>query len=101
NSSVGKPEDRSDAQGAVTCASAFARNPRQARLAVHYSRLRRMRRHPGMRGGPGLMATAARDRLARTLRGDAQAAFSVDLSARTADLSLQVEGFGQVRFPVT
>ena len=47
------------------------------------------------------MATAARDRLARTLRGDAQAAFSVDLTARTADLSLQVEGFGQVRFPVT
>jgi hypothetical protein len=47
------------------------------------------------------LATAARDRLARTLRGDAQAAFSVDLTARTADLSLQVEGFGQVRFPVT
>jgi hypothetical protein len=47
------------------------------------------------------MATAARDRLARTLRGDAQAAFSVDLTARMADLSLQVEGFGQVRFPLT
>jgi 2OG-Fe(II) oxygenase superfamily len=47
------------------------------------------------------MVRAARDRLARTLRGDAQTAFSVELTARTADLSLQVEGFGQVRFPVT
>jgi hypothetical protein len=47
------------------------------------------------------MATAARDRLARTLRGDAQAAFSVELTARPDDLSLQVEGFGRVRFPVT
>ncbi|HEY6314464.1 MAG TPA: hypothetical protein VIY52_27215, partial [Streptosporangiaceae bacterium] len=47
------------------------------------------------------MVMAARDRLARTLRGDAQSAFSVELTARTADLSLQVEGFGQVRFPVT
>ena len=34
------------------------------------------------------MATAAGDRLARTLRGDAQAAFSVELTARTGDLSL-------------
>jgi predicted 2-oxoglutarate/Fe(II)-dependent dioxygenase YbiX len=47
------------------------------------------------------MATAARNRLARTLRGDAQAAFSVELTARTDDLSLEVEGFGHVRFPVT
>ena len=47
------------------------------------------------------MATAAGDRLARTLRGDAQAAFCVELTARMGDLSLQVEGFGQVRFPVT
>ena len=47
------------------------------------------------------MVTTARDRLARTLRGDTQTAFSVELTARTADLSLQVEGFGQVRFPVT
>ena len=39
------------------------------------------------------MATAARDRLARTLRGDAQAAFSVELTTKTDDLSLQVEGF--------
>ncbi len=47
------------------------------------------------------MATAARDRLARTLRGDAQAAFSVELTARTDDLSLEIEGFGHVRLPVT
>src|SRR6516162_2237850 len=47
------------------------------------------------------MVTTARDRLARTLRGDTQTAFSVELTASTADLSLQVEGFGQVRFPVT
>jgi predicted 2-oxoglutarate/Fe(II)-dependent dioxygenase YbiX len=47
------------------------------------------------------MVTAARDRLARTLRGKTQTAFSVELTARTADLSLEVEGFGQVRFPVT
>ena len=47
------------------------------------------------------MATAARDRLARTLRGDAQAAFSVELTAKTDDLSLQVEGLGHVKFPVT
>ena len=47
------------------------------------------------------MATAARDRLARTLHGDAQAAFSVELTARTHDLSLEVEGLGHVKFPVT
>ena len=47
------------------------------------------------------MATTARERLARTLRGEAQAAFSVELTARTDDLNLEVEGFGQVRFPVT
>jgi len=47
------------------------------------------------------MATAARDRLARTLRGDAQTAFSVELTAKTDDLSLQVEGFGPVKLPVT
>jgi hypothetical protein len=39
--------------------------------------------------------------LARTLRGQAQAAFSVELAAKANDLSLEVEGFGQVRFPVT
>jgi hypothetical protein len=47
------------------------------------------------------MATAARDRLARTLRGDAQSAFSVELAATADDLNLEVEGFGQVRLPVT
>ena len=47
------------------------------------------------------MTTAARDRLARTLRGDAQAAFSVELTARPDDLTLAVEGFGLVKFPVT
>src|SRR5580658_7343924 len=47
------------------------------------------------------MVTAARDRLGRTLRGDAQTAFSVELTAGTDDLSLEVEGFGHVRFPVT
>ncbi len=47
------------------------------------------------------MATAARDRLARTLRGDVQTAFSVELTARTDDLSLKVEGFGPVKMPVT
>jgi 2OG-Fe(II) oxygenase superfamily len=47
------------------------------------------------------MASAARDRLAMVLRGDVQAAFGVELTARTDDLSLAVEGFGQVRLPVT
>jgi predicted 2-oxoglutarate/Fe(II)-dependent dioxygenase YbiX len=47
------------------------------------------------------MATAARDRLARTLRGEAQAAFSVEMTAEMDDLRLEVEGFGHVRFPVT
>ena len=45
------------------------------------------------------MATMARDRLGRTLRGEAQTAFSVDLTAKADDLSLEVEGFGHVRFP--
>ena len=43
----------------------------------------------------------ARDRLGRTLRGEAQTAFSVELTAKADDLSLEVEGFGHVRFPVT
>ena len=47
------------------------------------------------------MVTAARDRLARTLRGDAKAASSVELTARTNDLRLEVEGFGAVKLPVT
>ncbi len=47
------------------------------------------------------MATAARDRLARMLRGDVKSAFSVELTARPDDLGLEVDGFGPVRFPVT
>ena len=47
------------------------------------------------------MAAAARDRLVRTLRGNAQTAFSVALTARSDDLCLEVEGFGRVAFPVT
>jgi predicted 2-oxoglutarate/Fe(II)-dependent dioxygenase YbiX len=47
------------------------------------------------------MVTAARDRLARTLRGNAETAVSVELTTRTDDLALAVEGFGPVRFPVT
>jgi hypothetical protein len=47
------------------------------------------------------MRTAARDRLARTLRGDVQTAFSVELTAATDDLRLEVGGFGPVKFPVT
>jgi predicted 2-oxoglutarate/Fe(II)-dependent dioxygenase YbiX len=47
------------------------------------------------------MATAARDRLARMLRGDVKSAFSVELTARPDDLGLEVDGFGPVKFPVT
>jgi predicted 2-oxoglutarate/Fe(II)-dependent dioxygenase YbiX len=47
------------------------------------------------------MVTAARDRLASTLRGDADTAFSAELTLRMDNLSLAVEGFGPVRFPVT
>jgi hypothetical protein len=47
------------------------------------------------------MRTAARDRLARTLRGDVQTAFSVELTAGMDDLRLEVEGYGRVKFPVT
>ena len=47
------------------------------------------------------MVTAARDRLARTLCGDTEAAFSAELTLRAENLGLVVEGFGPVRFPVT
>jgi 2OG-Fe(II) oxygenase superfamily len=47
------------------------------------------------------MSTAARKRLARTLRGDEQTAFSVELTAAAGHLELEVEGFGPVRLPVT
>ena len=47
------------------------------------------------------MSTAARKRLARTLRGDEQTAFSVELTAPADSLNLEIEGFGPVRLPVT
>ena len=47
------------------------------------------------------MATAARDRLARMLRGDVKSAFSVELTARPDALGLEVDGFGPVKFPAT
>jgi hypothetical protein len=47
------------------------------------------------------MATAARDRLARLLLGEAKSAFSAELTALPESVSLAVEGFGQVRLPVT
>jgi len=43
----------------------------------------------------------ARDRLARTLCGDTEPAFSAELTLRAENLGLVVEGFGPVRFPVT
>src|SRR5229473_1000147 len=52
-------------------------------------------------GRTRVMAMAARDRLARTLRGDGQTAFSVELAAKVDDLNLEVEGFGHVKLPVT
>lgn len=47
------------------------------------------------------MATAARDRLASTLRGEAAPAFSVEVTAPTEALSLDIEGYGPLKFPVT
>jgi hypothetical protein len=47
------------------------------------------------------MSTAARKRLARTLRGDEQTAFSVELTAPADSLNLEVEGLGPVKLPVT
>jgi 2OG-Fe(II) oxygenase superfamily len=47
------------------------------------------------------MATAARDRLAKVLRGDAESAFSTELTARMEALTLDVAGFGRAKFPVT
>lgn len=47
------------------------------------------------------MATAARDRLARMLRGDVKSAFSVEVTARPDNLRLEVDGFGTAKFPVT
>jgi hypothetical protein len=47
------------------------------------------------------MMTDARDRLARTLLGDATSSSSVELTARPDDLSLVIEGLGRVKLPVT
>lgn len=47
------------------------------------------------------MASAARDRLGKTLRGDAEPSSSTDLTVRTDALALDVEGFGRAKFPVT
>ena len=44
------------------------------------------------------MATAVRDRLARTLRGDAQTAFSVELTAKTDDLTWRLRASGTSGF---
>jgi hypothetical protein len=47
------------------------------------------------------MASAARDRLGKALRGDAEPASSTDLTVRMDALTLVVEGFGRARFPLT
>ena len=45
------------------------------------------------------MASAARDRLGKTLRGDSEPASSTERTVRTD--ALDVEGFGRAKFPVT
>lgn len=47
------------------------------------------------------MPSAARDRLGKALRGDAEAASSTGLTVRMDALTLDVEGFGRAKFPVT
>jgi 2-oxoglutarate-Fe(II)-dependent oxygenase superfamily protein len=47
------------------------------------------------------MASAARDRLGKTLRGDAEPASSTERTVRMDALTLDVEGFGRAKFPVT
>lgn len=47
------------------------------------------------------MASAARDRLGKTLRGDAEPASSTERTVRMDALALDVEGFGRAKFPVT
>ena len=47
------------------------------------------------------MAPAARDRLGKTLRGDSEPASSTERTARMDALTLDVEGFGRAKFPVT
>ena len=47
------------------------------------------------------MASAARDRLGKALRGDEEPASSTGLTVRMDALTLDVEGFGRAKFPVT
>jgi hypothetical protein len=47
------------------------------------------------------MASAARDRLGKALRGDAEPASSTERTVRMDALTLDVEGFGRAKFPVT
>jgi hypothetical protein len=47
------------------------------------------------------MASAARDRLGKTLRGDAEPASSMERTVRMDALTLDVGGFGRAKFPVT
>ena len=47
------------------------------------------------------MASAARDQLGKALRGDTEPASSTDLTVRMDALTLDVEGFGRAKFPVT
>ena len=47
------------------------------------------------------MASAARDRLGKALRGDEEPASSTGLPVRMDALTLDVEGFGRAKVPVT
>jgi hypothetical protein len=47
------------------------------------------------------MASAARDRLGKALRGGDEPSSSTDLTVRMDALTLDVEGFGRAKFPVT
>ncbi len=47
------------------------------------------------------MTSAARDRLGKTLRGDSESASSAERTVRMDALTLDVEGFGRAKFPVT
>jgi hypothetical protein len=47
------------------------------------------------------VASAARDRLGKTLRGDAESVSSTERKVRMEALTLDVEGFGRAKFPVT
>lgn len=70
------------------------RPPRQPR--GHYSRDGQGRRR--ITGDMG-MASAARDRLGKTLRGDSEPAPSTERTVRMDALTLDVEGFGRAKFP--